>query len=654
MSTANMPNAGDLVGNYRLLKPLAVGGAGVIFKAYEEMLDRSVALKFLSSQWAADHEYVQEFFHEARALAKLNHPNIIQVYTVGRHNDIPYFGMELVEGEDLHSYVQKHGPFQVPDALKLIRQAAVGLQHAHKHGLIHRDVKPANLMLTATGVIKLTDFGLAKNVQLAHAATGGFAGTPEYTSPEEAQRKPVDHRTDIYSLGATLFYLLAGRPPFMGNTPEGILQQHIQYALPPIQQFRPNIPLTVNQVLLKMMAKQPGERYQTCDQFIRVLDQLLSGRTTPQPAPAAQPGAGPVEAPKKPKQKNPVLSFVITGVALILTLYISWYVRKNVGTESETPPPVASPISEAFEGRAQETFARLKEEADSNLTDSNYNDAVAVYKRWPANEFTGTKANLAVAAERNRLTGLAYQVWIDSKATALELRKQKRTLEAITLYEKSIRTFSVFPEICSEAQRLIAAANSELAAQEAEADKLRQLLTGTESSLLTLDFEKVQQEIQRLWDTQPEGMHHVIEPAKTEVDRLVSLKKAVIERIPNRVGEVMTWTLANGKVEGRLVKANTDTVTVRTKIGEFGSAETVIRWNELQPASAVQLFMAYHNPRTSDEVLAFGILQFHYAIHHLLPAAEARETFQSIIVIAPKKKPLVDPYLKRLDELTNR
>ena len=213
------PEEGAYLGHYRLVKKIDEGGMGAVFKAHESALDRFVAVKVLSPQMAQDEEFVRSFLREARAVAALNHPNIIQIYFIGQHDEYIYFAMELIEGHALDRLMAQPQKPTPRDWLGHIRQAAIGLQYAHNHGVIHRDIKPANLILNELGLVKVADFGLARSVGAANDSSLTAAdsmGTPEYMSPEEAANEVVDLRSDIYSLGATLFHLLTGKPPFTG------------------------------------------------------------------------------------------------------------------------------------------------------------------------------------------------------------------------------------------------------------------------------------------------------------------------------------------------------------------------------------------------------------------------------------------------------
>lgn len=303
--SVSYPAAGSYLGHYRLVEKLDEGGMGAVFKAHEAALDRFVAVKVLSPQLAQDADFVNRFLREARAVAALNHPNIIQIYFIGQHDDYIYFAMEFVDGYPFDLLVKHRKPTE-KDWLGLMRQAALGLQYAHNHGLIHRDIKPSNLMRNELGMVKVADFGLARNTAPGSESAMTAAdtlGTPEYMSPEESAGDPVDHRSDIYSLGATLYHLLAGKPPFTGSSGTEILMHQMHTPLPSIRKINSAVSAGAAHFIEKCMAKKPEERYQSYDSVIKAIDNVLHGSSAKHPAvkvttSAAVPHAHTAPAPK--------------------------------------------------------------------------------------------------------------------------------------------------------------------------------------------------------------------------------------------------------------------------------------------------------------------------------------------------------------------
>jgi serine/threonine-protein kinase len=256
-----------VLGSYTVLEPLARGGMGQVFKARHRYLHRLVALKFIRPEQRDSQDTVQRFQREVRLLADLRHPHIVQAHDAGNVGEVWFLAMELLEGVNLDQLVQKAGPLPVGQACAFLRQAALGLQHAHERGLVHRDIKPSNLFLTGEG-IKLLDLGLARPQSLGEQTQPGdltransVMGTPDYLAPEQAlDPRRAGTRSDLYSLGCTQFFLLTGRPPF----PEGTLAQkllyHQQTPPPPVERFRPDVPPAVAELLRRLLAKAPEQR----------------------------------------------------------------------------------------------------------------------------------------------------------------------------------------------------------------------------------------------------------------------------------------------------------------------------------------------------------------------------------------------------------
>ncbi len=251
---------GRTVSHYRILEKLGEGGMGVVYKAEDTALQRTVALKFLPPELTRDAEAKQRFLHEARAAARLDHPNICTVYEVGEADGQLFLAMACYEGMTLREKLQE-GPLPWAEAAALAMQAAAGLSEAHAHGIVHRDIKPANLFLTAKGQVKILDFGLAK---LAGASgltqTGTTVGTAHYMSPEQARGEAVDARSDLWSLGAVLYELVAGRPPFRGEYAQAVIYGILNEAPPPVTEFAPDVPPALQGVVAKCLAKDPAAR----------------------------------------------------------------------------------------------------------------------------------------------------------------------------------------------------------------------------------------------------------------------------------------------------------------------------------------------------------------------------------------------------------
>ena len=253
--------AGVKLGTFRIVNHLGRGGMGDVYRAHDESLDRDVALKTVSPSLLADAEFVERFRAEAKSAARIQHPHVVQVFSAGEAEGVLFFAMELVEGRSLGDLLRAKGPFPWPEAARIGAQVARALESAHAHGVIHRDVKPENILLAPDGSAKVADFGLAKRVSEAGlTASGVIVGTPRYMSPEQAQGEPLDERSDMYSLGATLFHLLAGQPVFDGSSPMKVCLRHIQETPPDIGKVVPGLPVELSSCITRLLAKRREDR----------------------------------------------------------------------------------------------------------------------------------------------------------------------------------------------------------------------------------------------------------------------------------------------------------------------------------------------------------------------------------------------------------
>ena len=275
-----------VLGGYVLLERLGEGGMGKVFKARHKKLGRLVALKVIHPHRLDNPKAVLRFQREITAAAQLSHPNVVRAYDADEVDGYHFLTMEYVEGTDLTHLIKKSGPLPIADACRMIRSAAVGLQHAYENGLIHRDIKPSNLFLAKStnnpnGVIKILDFGLAlvdanyQEVSNTTLTQDGVLGTPDYIAPEQARNShTVDIRADLYSLGGTFYFLLTGQPPFVGGTAMERLIRHWTEAAPPVTDSRPEVPAEVAAIVERLLAKEPGDRYQTPTELAPALDEI--------------------------------------------------------------------------------------------------------------------------------------------------------------------------------------------------------------------------------------------------------------------------------------------------------------------------------------------------------------------------------------------
>lgn len=270
----------DRIGHYRIVAELGRGGMGVVYKAHEESLNRFVALKVLGEHLTEDPTHVERFLREAQSAARLNHPNIVQIYAVSQDQGRHYFAMEYVTGQSLQQVLRSKGTLDSIQAARITLQTAAGLGAAHEHGIIHRDIKPANLMIDERGLVKITDFGLALMSAAVSrlTATGMFMGTPGYLSPEQCLDQDIDHRTDIYSLGVTLFEALSGKAPFTGDSPLALLRQIIDVEPPDLADLKPGVDPELRNLVQRMMAKDRNLRVSSCAELIGGLETYLASK----------------------------------------------------------------------------------------------------------------------------------------------------------------------------------------------------------------------------------------------------------------------------------------------------------------------------------------------------------------------------------------
>jgi len=266
-------------GDYEIRGELGAGGMGRVYRALDVNLDRPVALKTLASDLTADPGFVQRFLKEARALARMNHPNIVQIYGFGAVEGTYFLAMELVDGASLAAHLKsRHWP--EAEAVRIVRQACRALAVAHADGIVHRDIKPDNLILTRRGDIKLVDFGIAKRVdeEQSMTRTGSAVGTPHYIAPEQVRgERELDGRVDIYSLGATLYHLVTGHTPYEGSSGAHVMSMHLFAPLPDPRRFEPTLSDGICRVLRKMLAKEREERYPDIAALDRDLAMLAEG-----------------------------------------------------------------------------------------------------------------------------------------------------------------------------------------------------------------------------------------------------------------------------------------------------------------------------------------------------------------------------------------
>jgi serine/threonine-protein kinase len=388
VDTENLPaGVASQLGQYRLLGKIGQGGMGSVYKALHLRLEKTVAVKILSADRLSNPEDIARFEREMRAVGKLNHPHIIRATDAGEVNGVPYLVMDFVEGTDLHKLVGRLGPLPIAEACELVRQAAEGLQHAHAHHLVHRDVKPSNLLLSSDGEVKVLDLGLARfhTEQPANhdlTSLGQGMGTLDYMAPEQAlDAHSVDIRADVYSLGCTLYHLLAGQPPFGGSaylTPASKLAAHSQLPAPPIGKLRPEVPEALAALLGSLLAKRPADRPATPREVAELLapfavdcdlrrllaasgsasatpgDAMLvdtaPSRRTPTEASLIKEEVVPLKHPSRSRRFAVIAAVVVVGMLAVAAVWLPrdpWPPRPKRQAEQDPKPVVESPVGKA-------------------------------------------------------------------------------------------------------------------------------------------------------------------------------------------------------------------------------------------------------------------------------------------------------------------
>lgn len=315
---------------YKLVRRLGEGGMGVVYQAQHRIMDRMVALKVISPRMLRHPDAQSRFQREVQISAKLNHPNIVPAFDADQIGENLCLVSEYFEGESLDQIIDR-GPVDVARACDMVCQAAKGLSHAHHNGLIHRDVKPQNILVSESGQVKVVDFGLASYSEPDHpehrglTSEGVIVGTPDYLSPEQIRESSVDHRADIYSLGCTLYHLLAGSPPYAGSSRVEKLAHHLQSTPESLAAKRADVSAALDACVSKMMAKDPDHRFQTADEVVTTLRGCSSDGTAALPPTIITRDRPPIAARRKRTQSARVSRYLISGIAVLVlgTLAVS-------------------------------------------------------------------------------------------------------------------------------------------------------------------------------------------------------------------------------------------------------------------------------------------------------------------------------------------
>lgn len=268
---------GDTLAHYQIESLIGEGATGVVYRAHDRALDRTVGLKVLKPAVSRDVRFVHRFLREARAAARVNHPNLGHIYFVGEQDGYHFFAMEFIQGQDLQARVEAEGALDLETALGVLAQAAAGLAAAHRAGVVHRDVKPSNILVEPDGTARVTDFGLARSLEADVHTTQAdtLLGTPTYMSPEQCRSQPADERADIYALGLTAWFLLVGRLPYRAESLGELIDAQLNTPLPSLAEEQPDLPEALDELLHRMCAKAPEDRFHTMREVVEAVERCL-------------------------------------------------------------------------------------------------------------------------------------------------------------------------------------------------------------------------------------------------------------------------------------------------------------------------------------------------------------------------------------------
>jgi eukaryotic-like serine/threonine-protein kinase len=385
---------GDVLSDrYELEELVGTGGMSSVYRAHDRLLDRKVALKVLHEQYAADADYVERFRREARSVAALSHPNIVTVIDRGEHDGRQFIVFEYIEGENLKRLIERRGPAPVATALELGIQIARGLSFAHQQGLVHRDVKPQNVLLNGNNEAKVTDFGIARSIDVQHGMTqtGTVLGTSDYIAPEQAQGQRVDEQTDVYSLGVVLYELLTSEVPFPAENFVAAAMRHINEPPPSIRDKRPDVSPRLEAAIQKAMAKEPTQRFPTMAAFCQELDACLAeSRDAGTQVLRAAPGA---QRTHRRRGVSPWPLLLVLAVLIAIGAVVAFLLLRDNGGKNGSggsKPPVGTPVhltavraNDPF-GTGGEHDADVPKATDGNAatywTTERYNDAPSLGK----------------------------------------------------------------------------------------------------------------------------------------------------------------------------------------------------------------------------------------------------------------------------------
>jgi beta-lactam-binding protein with PASTA domain/tRNA A-37 threonylcarbamoyl transferase component Bud32 len=384
-----------LGGRYQLGEVLGYGGMAEVFRGRDIRLGRDVAVKVLRADLARDPSFINRFRREAQAAASLNHPAVVSVYDTGEEDATPYIVMEFVDGRTLRDVIRQDGRLMPRRALEIVAAVCAALEYSHRAGIVHRDIKPGNVMLTPTGDVKVMDFGIARALAATAATatqTAAVMGTAQYLSPEQARGELVDARSDVYSTGVLLYELLTGAPPFQGDSPVAVAYQHVREEPVPPSDVDPDLPASLDAVVMKSLAKNPANRYQSAGEFRADLERALAGqrveatpllrddRTVVLGAAGGAAAATSVLAPVGDERRRRGRGWVYALLALlvILVFVAAAYITRSLFSGGSSTATVPSLVGKTLpQAEALLTRAHLRLGSENTYAEGTHNDTLA-------------------------------------------------------------------------------------------------------------------------------------------------------------------------------------------------------------------------------------------------------------------------------------
>ncbi|MEW6358722.1 MAG: SUMF1/EgtB/PvdO family nonheme iron enzyme [Planctomycetota bacterium] len=605
------PMVGKMIAHYQIEALLGQGGMGKVYRAHNTKLNKTCALKVLPEEFARqDKSHTDRFIREAQSAANVEHVNVLPVWYVGNEGNIYFIEMQYVDGGTLDRLIEGGKRLKVNDAVRIVRDVAAGLAAAHDKSIIHRDIKPSNVMLTKAGEVKVADFGLARMGEVTTKLTvsGMIMGTPLYMSPEQAQGMPLDHRSDIYSLGVMFYQLLTGTPPYTADTPLPLLNKHVNEPIPDIRLLLPDASAELVAVINRMMAKNRDERYQSCDAVVNDLNALLTSLDVmgamPTTGLSAATAAKARELAPKAKKSRAGLFAAVGVAALLLAAGIGIFMaqaRKPEPIAKPAPPAgTTKPIGDDQQGKKDDFLQIAKLDKDKDAA-SRERAELAAERAKPV-ELAQVPADKETAEKSSRQPGKS-----DEKPVASTLAAAPPAAEAETKAQTEPKEVDLaqFAKDVEEIDKMIAARNY------ADARSRASLLKGKYAGLI---------------ETKIANLNRIIALREKCFDRVNSGKvKLAMKDISRRYGYA-----------GEIKKADDDGLT----------AKIAKKWTDLDADEALNFYRKASDPDSPDDLLALAALMME-------GAADEKSLDAAMLCLgkAKEKGAEVEPILMYLETL---